>query len=665
MSAGGLSYSVLQNYPKVTLPSVEMWGTNMNILKDPHRSITTRKIDKVGNTQGILLSQEESGDRIAEMIKIYPRGVNPMVSVSYDNQGTNGGSRGSITDRRSAVKLPYRPEVFRPPIVRQEQLMPLSRQPREWFYALTNPMKTEVMQETQCCPETASSIVDRSAFHQKEILPNTHLSYMDPPNQFGAEGSSGCDSLSLSTTIRPEHLRLRGKRIDQTINTSLPPQSFRACPSSLSSSSPPSKGIQENKLLYSALSSLSTLDHPNSRFLPWEEQGTVPGSSVRPSILHTDAITNSSSIFSSETSSSSSDGFRKPSSNTVHSTILHSNPEGDVVNLHLLPFHDHQELGRGDGRRPSRGTREEPLILDHVSTAVSSSSGTDPFSCTESTANVRDSILHVPCAPRVGGGSLSDRGGGSSQRTSPECGASLPVKPHTSPIESFSNPSRGSWTMIDSRAFEFANPPLSIKEELLHPHRDQSPLLSPQDQITSSHSLTESFWRSNAPVLQKNEILTNHSYLPRMSATTSANTDLPRSSIKPETRTLTSSSLLHLNQRGREQEADRVKSVPLARRTALILDTSTVPVRSRSKEIQYADPYSVQSREIRHETHRGTTCKGSFQSIGSYVPQLLPPSSSRNAYTSPPPTSSATERSDFQEVKRRAVHALQERYPQQ
>jgi hypothetical protein len=30
-----------------------MWGTDMNILKDPPRGITTRRIDKVGQTQTI------------------------------------------------------------------------------------------------------------------------------------------------------------------------------------------------------------------------------------------------------------------------------------------------------------------------------------------------------------------------------------------------------------------------------------------------------------------------------------------------------------------------------------------------------------------------------------------------------------------------------------
>jgi hypothetical protein len=157
MSAGGLSYDCLVTSRKVTLPSVEMWGTNMNILKDPPRSLYTRRIDKVGDTQQILLAQEDSGDRIAECINVYARGVNPMVSVSYDNNSNNAGARGSILNYHPQAKLPYKPEVFYPPVFRQEDLVPLSRQPRNWFYALSNPEIPNIVHQMSC-PETKSSV---------------------------------------------------------------------------------------------------------------------------------------------------------------------------------------------------------------------------------------------------------------------------------------------------------------------------------------------------------------------------------------------------------------------------------------------------------------------------------------------------------------------------
>ena len=54
-------------------------------------------------------------------LNVYARGVNPMVSVSYQNYGSGAGS----------VKLPYRimkDGAFRPPIKTIEELLPLSRQ---------------------------------------------------------------------------------------------------------------------------------------------------------------------------------------------------------------------------------------------------------------------------------------------------------------------------------------------------------------------------------------------------------------------------------------------------------------------------------------------------------------------------------------------------------
>ena len=44
------SYSGIVSYGKSTLPSVDSWGQNNNILRDPPKSIHTRRIDKVGQT---------------------------------------------------------------------------------------------------------------------------------------------------------------------------------------------------------------------------------------------------------------------------------------------------------------------------------------------------------------------------------------------------------------------------------------------------------------------------------------------------------------------------------------------------------------------------------------------------------------------------------------
>lgn len=150
------SYSALNNYGKATLPSVEEWGTDLNILRDPPKSIHTRRIDKVGQTSDITQMLQESGDRACENIQVYARGVNPFVSVSYQNDGNNGGQRagGLTAGGQTQSYLPYgimRDGAFRPPVIRQEQTMPLSRQPRVWTTALSNPGFADYSKKARVC----------------------------------------------------------------------------------------------------------------------------------------------------------------------------------------------------------------------------------------------------------------------------------------------------------------------------------------------------------------------------------------------------------------------------------------------------------------------------------------------------------------------------------
>jgi hypothetical protein len=163
MAAGGLSYSGLTNYGRVTLPSVEGWGTNMNILRDPPKSIMTRRIDKVGDTSAITQMIDESGDRVCEAIQVFERGVNPCVGVSYNNYGNNGGGgqSGQLTGLSQPIagtgrqaKLPYRimrDGAFRPPVRTQEDLLPLSRLPRAWTSAYTQPGFTDFSKKARTC----------------------------------------------------------------------------------------------------------------------------------------------------------------------------------------------------------------------------------------------------------------------------------------------------------------------------------------------------------------------------------------------------------------------------------------------------------------------------------------------------------------------------------
>jgi hypothetical protein len=238
-----------------------MWGTNMNILADPYKSVFTRRIDKVGDTQGILLSQEASGDRVAECINVYARGVNPMVSVSYDNYGNNAGSRTSVL-RSPGVKLPLKPEVFYPPVFRQEDLMPLSRQPRNWFYALTNPLATPIF-ENRVCPDQKSGI------HEVVLRPeaSTNIEYTlreTPRSQPDVshtiqQTTRTADRFACTTPIRDGVDTVSvpsGYQVSDGLRASA--ETAVAMPGADVSIRDDASGrVRENRLLYSALSSVA------------------------------------------------------------------------------------------------------------------------------------------------------------------------------------------------------------------------------------------------------------------------------------------------------------------------------------------------------------------------------------------------------------------------
>ena len=111
-------------YPRrtVTLPSVESWGTNMNIVKDPPKSITTRQRVKVGDNECLNGEQNRT---VEENIKTYARSVNPFVSVSYSNNGKGG------SGSAAQASLPYKTAIhgdFRPKVLSMDESRALSRQ---------------------------------------------------------------------------------------------------------------------------------------------------------------------------------------------------------------------------------------------------------------------------------------------------------------------------------------------------------------------------------------------------------------------------------------------------------------------------------------------------------------------------------------------------------
>ncbi len=221
------SYSGIVNYGKVTLPSVESWGTNMNILKDPPKSVHTRKIDRVGETSAITSAIDESGDRFCEAIKYYARGQNPMVAVSYGQ-----GQKKSNNISRGEAFLPYRvvrDGAFRPPIWRQEDLLPLSRQPRIWSEVSTQPYKPIFTKRIMNCGTTENTRevknhtlqVACAANKTVAAYPNINQPDMKPgivrdplaPGQVGAPKSSvGANTSEIAQRMDQEPILLAPSR---------------------------------------------------------------------------------------------------------------------------------------------------------------------------------------------------------------------------------------------------------------------------------------------------------------------------------------------------------------------------------------------------------------------------------------------------------------------
>lgn len=206
MAAGGITYDMVLPRRVTTLPSVESWGTNMNILKDPPKSIHTRRIDKVGDTQQITIDIDGAGDRICEMINVYGRGINQMVGVNYSNNGTNGGQNrqtptvtGTVqtSNCTAQASLPYKAfdnGAFRPPVQRQENLLPLSRMPRVWTYAATNKAFPNNVQQMTCHTEQNKSIKSEENLIRSNIRPTATYNL----------GPEGVSELNTDKYIIPE-----------------------------------------------------------------------------------------------------------------------------------------------------------------------------------------------------------------------------------------------------------------------------------------------------------------------------------------------------------------------------------------------------------------------------------------------------------------------------
>jgi len=200
MSAGGLSYSGLINYGVVTLPSVDSWGTNMNILRNPSSSIMTRKIDKVGQDSSITAMVDNSTDRSCEAISVYARGVNPSVSVSYSNGGSNGGGLSGnlpgLNGRGTQASLPYpviKDGAFRPPILNQALTLPLSRLPRVWTSQFSNPGFADYTKKLRDCGTAETT---------REVKNETLTAAIRPTTTYNMGLSAIPENQNITNTIK-------------------------------------------------------------------------------------------------------------------------------------------------------------------------------------------------------------------------------------------------------------------------------------------------------------------------------------------------------------------------------------------------------------------------------------------------------------------------------
>jgi len=118
-------HNAIKGNKSVGFGSLDSWSSKgiPNMIKTPVQSIQVPRKIRVGDDNTILEENANAYDRLRDTILPFARGVNPMVSVQMQNQG-------GLFSNQGQTYLPYRIQSFRPPIMRQEDTMPLSRLPR-------------------------------------------------------------------------------------------------------------------------------------------------------------------------------------------------------------------------------------------------------------------------------------------------------------------------------------------------------------------------------------------------------------------------------------------------------------------------------------------------------------------------------------------------------
>lgn len=111
----------------------------IHIFRDPPKEIYTRKKERVDISDVLYNIRDDNdvGNRLQEYIKVYQAGVNPSVEVNYSN--LRNYSTSTEPNQLRATRNPYTVNsAFRPPIYREEDLLPLSRLRRPYTFGITN-----------------------------------------------------------------------------------------------------------------------------------------------------------------------------------------------------------------------------------------------------------------------------------------------------------------------------------------------------------------------------------------------------------------------------------------------------------------------------------------------------------------------------------------------
>lgn len=141
------SYSAVRSNAKVTLPSVESWSIqgNTSILKEPKKSVTVPKRDKVGDLNDIRQTMDTyAKERLYqnEVISVFPKQVNPAGGTRMQN--IEGGTQASLP-----IKIADNGAVRFSVTAPRDQL-PLSRASRYHTKLIINNQKKNFDGRTVC-----------------------------------------------------------------------------------------------------------------------------------------------------------------------------------------------------------------------------------------------------------------------------------------------------------------------------------------------------------------------------------------------------------------------------------------------------------------------------------------------------------------------------------